>query len=160
VRDYREFDSRNDRKPRFNLQMTDLQAAIGREQLRKLPFFVSRRREIFERYRNAGLDLYDAHSDASSVRYRTIIRSKNPRWVIEQLAYGGIKAIVPVEDWELLGPADQFPRAAEFARTTLSVPAYPSLSDEDLTQIIETLQVIESLHETYTEDPSKTICAN
>jgi len=31
VKDYREFDYRQDRKYRFNFQMTDLQAAIGRE---------------------------------------------------------------------------------------------------------------------------------
>ena len=43
ARDYRQFDGRHDRKPRFNFQMTDLQAAIGRVQLRKLPGFVMRR---------------------------------------------------------------------------------------------------------------------
>ena len=32
VRDYREFDYRNDSKTRFNFKMTDLQAAIGRVQ--------------------------------------------------------------------------------------------------------------------------------
>ena len=36
VRDYREFDLRNDSEKRFNFKMTDLQAAIGRVQLKKL----------------------------------------------------------------------------------------------------------------------------
>ena len=40
ARDYREFDLRNDNKKRFNFQMTDLQAAIGREQLKKLPSLI------------------------------------------------------------------------------------------------------------------------
>ena len=35
ARDYRQFDSRHDRVPRFNLQMTDLQAAVGRAQFRQ-----------------------------------------------------------------------------------------------------------------------------
>jgi perosamine synthetase len=35
----------------FNYRMTDLQAAIGREQLKRLPAIVARRREIAEKYR-------------------------------------------------------------------------------------------------------------
>jgi perosamine synthetase len=143
VRDYRKFDCRNGRKPRFNFQMTDLQAAIGREQLRKLPSFVNRRREIFEQYRNAGIHLVDTHSEASPVRYRSVIRSKNPQWMINELAGCAIKTIIPVEEWELLGPVDKFPSAAEFARTTVSLPTYPSLSNEDLKYIIKSLHEIE-----------------
>ena len=37
IKDYREFDCRKDKKYRFNFQMTDLQASIGRVQLKKLP---------------------------------------------------------------------------------------------------------------------------
>jgi perosamine synthetase len=36
----------------FNYRMTDVQAAIGREQLKRLPEFVARRRENAERYRS------------------------------------------------------------------------------------------------------------
>ena len=42
VRDYREFDCRRDKKHRFNFQMTDLQASIGRVQLKQLPLFLER----------------------------------------------------------------------------------------------------------------------
>ena len=37
----------------FNYRMTDLQAAIGREQLRRLPDIIRRRREVAARYRTA-----------------------------------------------------------------------------------------------------------
>lgn len=37
----------------FNYRMTDIQAAIGREQLRKLPAIVNRRRALAERYTSA-----------------------------------------------------------------------------------------------------------
>jgi dTDP-4-amino-4,6-dideoxygalactose transaminase len=110
--------------------------------LRKLPSFVNRRREIFEQYRNAGLHLVDTYSEASPVRYRSVIRSKNPQRMINELADCAIKAIIPVEEWELLGPVDKFPSAAEFARTTVSLPTYPSLSHEDLKYIIKSLHEI------------------
>jgi dTDP-4-amino-4,6-dideoxygalactose transaminase len=43
----------------FNYRMTDLQAAIGREQLKRLPELVSRRREMAARYRSLLGDIPD-----------------------------------------------------------------------------------------------------
>ncbi|HEY7243432.1 MAG TPA: DegT/DnrJ/EryC1/StrS family aminotransferase [Xanthobacteraceae bacterium] len=143
ARDYREFDCRHDRKPRFNFQMTDLQATVGREQLRKLPWFLRRRHEIFERYRAAGLDLVD-DAPCFPVRYRSVLRAKDPRWLIDQLKHRDIAAIVPVEDWELLGAPEDYPQAMAFARSTVSLPIYPSLSDGELGRIIAALQELDS----------------
>jgi perosamine synthetase len=137
VRDFREFDCRDDRKPRFNLQMTDLQAAIGREQLRKLPWFVARRDEIFAKYRDAGLEAIDIRGAALPLRYRFVVRSERPRKAIEALARHEITAIVPLAEWEMLAPSERFPNAAALARTTVSLPIYPSLSDEDISQVID-----------------------
>jgi perosamine synthetase len=140
ARDYRQFDGRHDRKPRFNFQMTDLQAAIGRVQLRKLPGFVARRDEIFARYRAAGFDLLDERSHGVPVRYRSIVRTESPRTVIGKLARHDIAAIVPVEDWELLAPPDQYPNAAALTRTTVSLPTYPSLSDQERSRVVDVLK--------------------
>ena len=41
----------------FNYRMTDIQAAIGREQLKRLPGIVERRREIADRYRTLLADI-------------------------------------------------------------------------------------------------------
>ncbi len=45
----------------FNYRMTDLQAAVGCEQLRRLPEIVARRRELAERYKSllSGIALLD-----------------------------------------------------------------------------------------------------
>jgi perosamine synthetase len=142
VRDFRQFDGRDDRRPRFNFQMTDLAAAIGRAQLAKLPSFLARRSAIFAEYRNENLALVDATSDATPVRYRAVVRSANPRRLIERLAQHGITAIIPVEERELLGPAEHFPHAVAFANTTVSLPAYPSLQDGDLSHIVASLRSI------------------
>ena len=40
ARDFREYDGRKSYFPRFNFQMTDIQASIGRVQLKQLPFFL------------------------------------------------------------------------------------------------------------------------
>lgn len=134
VRDYREFDCRNDRRVRFNLQMTDVQAAIGRVQLRRLDEFVERRERLFRRYRARGVDVIGS-ADDGAVRYRAVIRVKKPDAVISALATKRIRAIVPVEAWELLGDADSFPEAKEFCATTVSLPIYPMLRDRDVDRI-------------------------
>jgi perosamine synthetase len=143
LRDYRAFDCRRDRKPRFNFQMTDLQAAIGRAQLQKCGGFLRRRQAIFERYRQAGLPLFDecAH-DTRPIRFRSVLRTPQPRDLIDRLARAGVAAIVPVEDWELLGPAEQFRNAARFARSTVSLPTYPLLSPAEQDQITDVLSTV------------------
>lgn len=131
IRDYRQFDCRDDRKARFNLQMTDLQAAIGRVQLRRLDEFLARRDVSFGRYLSYGMDLV-GRGAASAVRYRAVLRTDAPDAVIRALSSSGVRAIVPVEAWELLGDASDFPNANRFCSTTVSLPLYPTLSDSDV----------------------------
>lgn len=137
VRDYRDFDCRRDRMPRFNFQMTDLQAAVGRAQLHKLPSFLARRAELFERYRQAGLPLLDVHGRAVPIRYRAVLKTDRPRQVIDALAARGVKAIVPVEDWELLREGEAFPHALKLSRRSVSLPLYPTLPDAAVKAIID-----------------------
>jgi len=141
IRDYREFDCRNDDKKRFNFQMTDLQAAIGREQLRKLPAFLERREEIYNRYKNTGLTLLDINEKNDKrimpVRYRAVLKTQYPEKIINSLDHFGVKAIVPIEDWELLGKPYLFPFALKLAKETVSLPVYPSLTNSEIDIILE-----------------------
>ena len=138
VRDYRQFDGRHDRRPRFNLQMTDLQAAVGRAQLSQIDSFIHRRKAIRERYAAAGLSLWPAivPFGIETCSYRAITRVNNPRATLAHLEQRAIRAIVPVADWELLGEPEQFPRAAELARTTVSIPIYPSLTQQEVAAVV------------------------
>jgi perosamine synthetase len=136
VRDYREFDCRNDARLRFNFQMTDLQAAVGRAQLNRLHGFIAQRERWFSLYQQAGLDLVDDKtSGMQPVRYRVAMRSDYPRRVIAALAVKGVRAIVPIEEFELLDTAERYPAARALANTTVSLPAYPDLRDDDVKRI-------------------------
>lgn len=142
VRDYREFDLKSDEKRRFNFQMTDIQAAIGREQLKKLPLFLKRREEIFQKYKKAGLDLLDIDSHDTHlepVRYRAVMKTKNPKKIIEKLDKNGIKAIIPIQDWELLGNKKKYQNALKLAKESVSLPIYPTLTNKDIDIILESL---------------------
>jgi len=141
VRDYREFDCRRDEKHRFNFQMTDIQASIGRAQLQQLPFFLERRREIFSMYKKSGLELIESEAN-SPVHYRAVIRVKNPLNVKGRLLKQGIKTIIPIEDWELLSNDLKYKNAFNLTQTTLSLPIYPLLSNKNVLYIINQLNKI------------------
>ena len=142
VRDYRDFDCRKDKKNRFNFQMTDVQASIGRIQLNKLSNFLDRRKNVYSMYKDAGLNLLESKRD-SSVYYRAVIRVKNPSKVKEVLLKYGIRSIIPIEDWELLGDdVSKYKNAYNLTQTTLSLPIYPLLTNENIIHIINQLKKI------------------
>lgn len=139
VRDYREFDCRRDRKPRFNFQMTDLQAALGRAQLAQIDDFLRRRRQLYRIYADRSLPLWPSipPCGAEPSRYRAILEVSDPQRIIATLERAQVRAIVPIEDWELLDDAERLPRAAQLARSTVSLPIYPSLADHDAARIAD-----------------------
>lgn len=130
IRDYREFDCRNDANLRFNFQMTDLQASIGRVQLARLPGFIQKRQNLFEIYQENGISLFgdSLMKDIVPVRYRAVLKSNNQKKIIEKLSDNKIKAIVPIEKWELLDLASNYPAAEDHAIKAISIPIYPNLS--------------------------------
>jgi len=139
VKDYREFDFRSDNEKRFNFQMTEIQAAIGREQLKKLPEFLEKRNKIFMKYKNEGLELLDVEDEQSKIvpaRYRAIVKTDNPKKMIESLRNVGVKAIVPIEKWEIQGQELDFPNATKICSQTVSLPIYPSLTNDELDIIL------------------------
>jgi len=143
VRDYREFDCRRDQKPRFNLQMTDLQAAIGRAQLLCLNAFIRRRQDIYAQYREAGLPMWPGRIQGGVEinYYRAILRTDRAEGVIRALGDAGISAIVPIADWELSDDG-QSVRARVLAQNTVSLPIYPSLQDSAVADIINVVSHI------------------
>ena len=141
VRDYRDFDCRRDKKHRFNFQMTDVQASIGRVQLRKLPNFLERRQEIFTMYKESGLDLIESKNN-TPVYYRAVLRVNNPVKIKGKLLSQGIKTIIPIEDWELLDNGSEYKNACNLTQTTLSLPIYPLLTNREVANIVNQLNKV------------------
>ena len=131
ARDFRDFDHKSINKERFNFQMTDLQASIGRIQLSQLNKFIKKREKLFQYYKNFGIELIGSSLELKSklkpVRYRAVKKIKNPKKMIKYLEKNNVRSIVPINDWELLGDKKTAPLAYEFSKNTLSLPLYPSL---------------------------------
>lgn len=143
AREFIEYDNKNDINHRFNFQMGDLQAAIGREQLQKLPKFLIRREEIFTTYKEAGLDLLDVSPYEKSlqpVRYRAVLKTKTPHNIIQKLKIHNVSAVIPTNEWIIHQNSKKLSNSFELIYNTVSLPIYPSLSDENVEQIISLIK--------------------
>ncbi len=130
----------------FNYRMTELQAALGRSQLSRLPSFVKRRRELADRYdkllSGLPLTLPGRMNDAESAWHLYAIRL-NPnackiahRKVFERLLDSRVGVnlhYIPVHlqpYYRELGFNDgDFPQAETYYSQAISLPLYPDLSD-------------------------------
>lgn len=141
----------------FNYRITDIQCALGRSQLRKLPNFLARRRAIAERYDRelsaiAGLNLPGRRRDAESAWHLYVVRVTDPaqrRPFLETLRRRGIGVQVhylPVYRhpyYQGLGYREGLcPRAEDFYARAVSLPIFPGLSDDDVARVVETVGAV------------------
>jgi perosamine synthetase len=145
IRDLRDYDEKADDRLRYNCKLTDLQAALGLTQLRKLPALISRRRVLARQYdeflRKRLLPAPACPPDRDHIYYRYVIRTKR---VAELLAAGesvGIAYRRPVFKplHHYLGMTG-YPQTEAAFLETVSLPIYPSLHDEEINAILHHAQ--------------------
>lgn len=151
ARDYRQFDCRETYVPRFNFQMSDIQAALVNSQLARLDEIRARRARIAGAYLTvlpAGFTTQAGLTDAGRMAYRFVVLApdRDARDALRRhLEAHGVGCIVPVERHELLHrylqlDPDRFPVAERLADITLSLPLYPALSDAEVAQVCGALE--------------------
>ena len=139
IRDYREFDFRRDNKSRFNFQLTDLQSAFGRAQLKRLPMLLARREEIIARYR-AVAPLIQQNSDTcKSVPYRAVVETKDWEKLVQCFRTRDISCINPMHTWELNGDPTKMKNARRYSQSLVSLPLYPTLTEKSVDKIVNGL---------------------
>ncbi|MYL23695.1 UDP-4-amino-4,6-dideoxy-N-acetyl-beta-L-altrosamine transaminase [Halomonas alkaliantarctica] len=140
----------------FNYRMTELQAALGTTQLKRLDAYVARRHRIAERYDEALSDLPvvtpDQHPDSYSGRHLYVIRLRldditlTHRQVFEALRERGIGVnlhYIPVHTqpyYQAMGfKPEDFPEAIQYYREAISLPMYPTMSESQQDEVIYVL---------------------
>jgi dTDP-4-amino-4,6-dideoxygalactose transaminase len=144
-----------------NLKMSDLHAALGCAQLRRLPDFISRRRRIAEAYRQvltetrAGERLIgpSVPRGRTHAYFRYIVRLKTDApgvdtvdltdKLLTRFHAAGLQARRPVFRplHQYLGHKG-FPVSEGAYRTALSIPIFPAMTEEDLQHCLAAIQEV------------------
>jgi len=145
AREMRDYTGRRD-SVRFNYRMTDLQAALGLCQLRRLPAFLERRSFLAERYtvhlRALGLHPPTAPPQCTPIHYRYVVSVPDAAGVAERMRALGVECKSPVAcPLHRYLRQSGFPRTDRAHRTALSVPLYPSLREDEVDRILRALEV-------------------
>ena len=148
IRDLRDYDQPDGHTTRYNYKMTEIQAAMGMVQLRRLPDFINRRREIARCYsrdlQDLDMDLPVDRPAGTHIFYRYVTRMRRPlEEIIAGLDRAGIACRRPVSmPLHQLLEQPSLPAADAAFASALSIPIYPSLSEEEYASVIEALHLV------------------
>lgn len=147
----------------FNYRITDLQAALGLSQLKRLREFVHRRRELAERYdvllADLPLSVPLQAAGGNSARHLYVVRldlqilNVNRREIFEHLRANGIGVnvhYIPIHTQPFYQRRGfrygDFPEAEKYYEEAISLPLFSSLTDEEQYRVVEVLA--DALHAT------------
>lgn len=143
----------------FNYRMTDILAALGLSQMKRLDTFVAKRRQLALRYdrmlKDSSVVIPWQSPDGNSsyhlypIRLRTDRIKKSQREVYESLRMGGILVnlhYIPVylqPYYRAMGFMEGYcPEAEKYYSEAISIPLHPGLSKDDQDYVINTLQKV------------------
>jgi perosamine synthetase len=142
------YDGRERYNVSYNFKMGDIQAAFGREQLRKLDSFIDRRRKIAGQYDEGfsgvkGIKI--PYRTNGSIFFRYVISVDDPLRFMEKMADHGIDCARPIFNplHRYLGlDGKKFPNTENAQNHLVSIPIYPSLNNDQVSYIIDTVRKV------------------
>ncbi len=136
----------------LNNRMTDVAAAIGRVQLRRLPELNARRRAVADAYRTGlsgdqgveGIDLPAVAAGNEHVYHQFTLRVQGRDDVQARLARHGVQTNVfyptPVHRLPAYDVALDLPRTEAACAEVLSLPMHPHLTDEEVDRVVNAVR--------------------
>ena len=141
----------------YNYRMTELQAALGVSQMKRLDAFVARRHQLAQRYDQLLTSLPVStpwqHPDAFSALHLYVVRlqvekiNKTHRQMFEALREQGIGVnlhYIPVHTqpyYQRMGFRESdFPQAEQYYAEAISLPLYPTMTDAQQEQVVAGLR--------------------
>ncbi len=141
----------------YNYRLTDIQAALGLSQLRKLEAFIERRRSLAKKYDNSFRNLkhcqpIQLHGRNSSAHHIYVLRvdfralKMSRQYLMKRLFEKGIGTQVhyipvPMQPYyeSPLTDNQAFHNAREYYDEAISIPLYYSLSDAEQAYVIDSI---------------------
>jgi len=146
IRDLREYDNKRSYSVRYNYKMTDIQAAMGMSQLKKLNSFLVRRAKIAKRYFSELQGLCDlpavSYKDRRHIFFRFLIQIHGSvSKALEFFSESGVTCMRPVyKPLHKYLHVHGYPNSDAVWNKTISIPIYPSLTDKEICKILDVLK--------------------
>ena len=128
----------------FTMRLNTVNAAMGRINLKYLDEKNSRRREIVSIYKENLIEdcILPENENGKSVYHQIVIRHENRNKIREELTNNDIGSAIYYEKPIHLQPLYleydyKLPNSEKFAKEVLSLPSYPSLTNDQLLEICE-----------------------
>jgi len=147
MRDLRDYDEKEAYTVRYNYKLTDIQAALCENQLKELPSFIGKRREIARIYNN-GLKSVGARvpvvpEGREHIYYRYVVPLENPVAFMEEMRKRGIQCRRPVfKPLHRYLQLSGYPITDDVWEKAVSIPIYPSLTIEEAHHIVDTIKTV------------------
>ena len=150
IKDLMKDDKRDEYKIAYNYKLSDIQSALGISQLKKLDYFIKRRKKIAEKYdnsfKNTSFKLFPQPEGSFPFRY--IIRLDNKKKLDE--IQNKLKEKRIIAEQPIFKPLHQYINldTSKFINSekahdiTLSIPLYPALTDREVDYIIKSIKEV------------------
>ena len=147
IRDFRDYDNKKNYSVRYNYKMTDIQAAMGIAQLKKLHSFLLKRVNIAKRYSSALQEFCNVPSvrykDRKHIFFRFPIQiqgsvSKALNFFSERGVTCARPVFKPIHKYIQV---NGFPNTDRVWSNTISIPIYPSLTNKEICKILDVLKL-------------------
>jgi len=147
IRDFRDYDNKKNYSVRYNYKMTDIQAAMGIAQLKKLNSFLLKRANIAKRYSSALQEFCNVPSirykDRKHIFFRFPIQIQgNVSRALNFFSERGVTCARPVfKPIHKYLQINGFPNTEIAWNNTISIPIYPSLTEKEICKILDVLKL-------------------
>jgi dTDP-4-amino-4,6-dideoxygalactose transaminase len=148
VKDLREYDNKDDYALRFNYKMTDIQAVLGLNQLSRLEEFLDKRRMVaelyFKEFKDCDFSLPVRKEGREHIYYRFVVQTEDDVSVcLEKSQKNKVMCQRPVYiPLHMCLNLPGFPHTMKAWKKSISIPLYPSLTEEEIGKIIAVVKKI------------------
>ena len=145
----------------FNYRITDIQCALGISQLKKIDYFLRRRRRIFEAYNDAFADnkliktpfespscFTNRHLYVLQIDFNTLKKDRTDiMGGLKEKGIGTQVHYIPVHTHPFYRKHFGFnwgdcPCAEDYYKKCLSIPIFPAMSDKDIDKVVNSLSEV------------------
>jgi perosamine synthetase len=131
----------------YNFRITELQTAVGVAQLDRLSYFIQRKKEIWQQYRDAlanvsAVTIFAFNPDSDAVPHRIVIMVPAAAALIEYLEARGIGVrtlFMPMHRQPAYQAPGSFPVTERLYARGICLPSAPTLSADDIAFISQTI---------------------